>query len=277
MHYLIDERQRLLDKGDSMKTVGMHTYFLKGFFDVFEGRDLKSLSRTEIEQYISAVDATDYSDFTKRNIRHAIKTFYRYLISESFSKFIRCGELYGDMTGKKLLTIEEVQIMIAEALTLRDKAIIALLWSCGLRREELLGLRLKDIDFSHEHIRLSVMGKTGRRTVPVLWGQEHLIAYLGAQPRFSPNSGLWVHGKGLLKETGLREILRRVARRSGIQKRVYPYLFRHSRLTELGKILTEPMLCDFAGWKLGSKMVRVYVHTRIEDLERALVMVERVP
>ena len=54
--------------------------------------------------------------------------------------------------------------------------------------------------------------------------------------------------------------------------RVYPYVFRHSRLTELSKILPESMLCLFAGWVNGSKMIRVYVHNDISELEHLLAL-----
>lgn len=131
--YLESERQRLLDKGDSVKTIVIHDYYLKGFVAAFSETDLKTLGRQQILSFIESLACTNYSDSYKRNVRHALKTFYRYLISESFSNFVRVGEMYGTLEKKKLLTGPEVEILIKVCSSLRDKAIIALFFDAALR------------------------------------------------------------------------------------------------------------------------------------------------
>ncbi len=271
--YVEQEKQRLLDKGDSLKTIEIHDYYLKDFVRSYSDRDLKTISREEILSYIGFLDATNYSDSYKRNVRHAIKTFYRYLISESFSKFIRVGELYGTLEKKQLLTNPEVDLLVQVSSSLRDKAIIALLFDAALRREELLNLRVEDIDITADHERIHVSGIKGTRVVPLTFSASYLQQYLHATPRLSAMScKLWVGRHRPLRASGLRAVLNRAARATGINKRVYPYIFRHSRLTELSKILPEPMLCLFAGWINGSKMIRVYVHNDLVELEELLAL-----
>ena len=271
--YLESERQRLLDKGDSVKTIVIHDYYLKGFVAAFSETDLKTLSRQQILSFIESLACTNYSDSYKRNVRHALKTFYRYLISESFSNFVRVGEMYGTLEKKKLLTGPEVEILIKVCSSLRDKAIIALFFDAALRREELLNLHVEDIDIASDHARVHVSGSKGSRVVPLTFSVPYLQQYLHATIRLSDTScKLWLGRHRPLRASGLRAVLLHAAATAGIHKRVYPYIFRHSRLTELSKILPEPMLCLFAGWVNGSKMIRVYVHNDLEELEQILAL-----
>lgn len=65
-------------------------------------------------------------------------------------------------------------------------------------------------------------------------------------------------------------VVRRSAVRAQLGKRVYPYLFRHSRITELANRLTELQLKKFAGWEYDSAMVRNYTHLDVSDLDRVV-------
>jgi integrase/recombinase XerD len=56
-----------------------------------------------------------------------------------------------------------------------------------------------------------------------------------------------------------------------LKKDVWPYLYRHTRLTAMAKVFTEPRLEQFAGWTYGSKMTRRYVHFSARDLEDAML------
>ena len=65
------------------------------------------------------------------------------------------------------------------------------------------------------------------------------------------------------------DCLREYAKRAGITKRVYPYLLRHGRLTELAKDLSSAELKAHAGWR--TDMSRVYVHLSGEDVGNKLL------
>ncbi|MEM4505728.1 MAG: hypothetical protein QXE94_06675 [Candidatus Bathyarchaeia archaeon] len=57
-----------------------------------------------------------------------------------------------------------------------------------------------------------------------------------------------------------RKLVKGLAEEAGLKREVWPYLFRHSSLTALAKILTESKLELYAGWVHGSKMARRHVH-----------------
>ena len=65
--------------------------------------------------------------------------------------------------------------------------------------------------------------------------------------------------------------MKKITRKAGIKKRVYPHLFRHSRATHLASHLTEAQMKQYFGWVQASKMASVYVHLSGRDVDKALL------
>ena len=122
-----------------------------------------------------------------------------------------------------------------DLLTRRDRAMLELLYSSGLRLAELVGLDLADIDLADRTVR--VTGKRAKqRIVPV--GRKAVSAlrdWLGARGNLAGDTqAVFVAQHG--RRIGERSVQRRVAhwaRRQGIDARVYPHLFRHSCATHV--------------------------------------------
>jgi len=74
-------------------------------------------------------------------------------------------------------------------------------------------------------------------------------------------------GRGLASNGKIKKI----AKRAGIKKRIYPHLFRHTRATRLLSELSESIGAKYLGWVPGSNMVRIYVHLANEDVEEAIL------
>ena len=118
----------------------------------------------------------------------------------------------------------------------RNRALIAVLWRCGLRLGEALALTPKDIDLQEFVIRVQ-KGKTGKRVVGLDLSTALLIDQwlvsrkkLGTptkRPLFCTLSG------GPLDQSYIRHLLPRLARKAGIEKRVHAHLFRHRFATDL--------------------------------------------
>ena len=70
---------------------------------------------------------------------------------------------------------------------------------------------------------------------------------------------------------GLGKMVKEVAAKAGIQKRVYPHLFRHSRASYYANKLTEQQLKAFFGWTGGSQMAATYVHLSGRDIDNAVL------
>jgi len=133
----------------------------------------------------------------------------------------------------------------------RDTAIVRLLLDTGMRRAELAGLRVDDVDLDQQVA--IVMGK-GRRPRACPFGSktsQALDRYLRvriAHP-FAEREELWLAPRGGLTDSGVLQILRRRGRQAGIEK-LHPHQFRHTYahmwLSDGGN---EGDLMRLAGWK----------------------------
>ena len=117
---------------------------------------------------------------------------------------------------------------------LRDRALVELLYACGLRASEAAGLRLQDLHLDAGYIRC--LGKGSKeRVVPIgRRAVEVLSAYLAGPRAAADSEFVFVSGRGgrLSRETVWR-IVRARARRSGVGGRVFPHAVRHSFATHL--------------------------------------------
>ena len=182
----------------------------------------------------------------------AIRAFYRFCAREELTSVDLTDQL--PSAGPTLalpdtLDVAEVEALLdailpEDAVGLRDRALLELLYASGLRISEALGLDVGDLSFVTESVR--VIGKGDReRVVPV--GEVALAAierYLAtarpslaaaAERRRPPGTGplfLSVHGRRLSRMEAWRAV-RRSAERAGITRHVSPHTLRHSFATHL--------------------------------------------
>lgn len=125
-----------------------------------------------------------------------------------------------------------------QPLGLRDKAMLELLYSSGLRAGELVGARLENMDLDHRIIR--VTGKGNKTRLVPIGGKaiEAIRAYLEKErpelvtKRTGSHVFLTHHGKGMTP-VRLWQIVKGHAGRAGLEQNVYPHLMRHSFATHL--------------------------------------------
>ena len=138
-----------------------------------------------------------------------------------------------------ILTVEEVKRLFAAtikkpSLAARDKAVLVCLYHLGLRAGEAANLKPADLDFL-ENLAFVAKSKTGRqRQVPISRNaQDILIRY--EQGRISKGDCFLQGLKGNLTANGLEQIVKRIAKQTGLKKRIYPHLLRHSIASHLLK------------------------------------------
>lgn len=131
------------------------------------------------------------------------------------------------------LTGVEMELIRDACQTRREKAIIETFYSTGCRVSELAILKKTDVDFRKGEVHL--FGK----------GSKHRISYINAKaevalkkylfPRSDDCPALFVTDRSpvrALKKEGIESIVRKIGERSGIERRVYPHLIRHTTATD---------------------------------------------
>jgi site-specific recombinase XerD len=210
----------------------------------------------------------------------ALRSFIRYLIDEDAlarDPFLNLPMPRREARLPRFLSEAETAVLLEKGVTgtrpadLRDRAILELLYSCGLRRSELSRLNVADLDVVGGSAR--VFGKGSReRIVPI--GRAALSALKGSlDARPASMSGgskpLFLNARGgRLGDAGVALIVRRCALRSGLLKSVSPHALRHSFATQmLDRGCDVRTLQEMLGHKSLST-TQVYTHTSLEMIRR---------
>ena len=175
----------------------------------------------------------------------AVRSFFRYLERETGLKGNPALEVRAPKAAQRLpatLDVDQMARLLAPGLAdqgplaARDRAMLELLYSSGLRLAELVGLDVVDIDLNDRTVRVTGKGaKT--RIVPVGRAAAAAVsAWLGLRGRLArpSSSALFLGRNG--RRLGARAVQLRVsawARRQGLSLNLHPHLFRHSFATHL--------------------------------------------
>jgi integrase/recombinase XerD len=255
----------------------------------FTPRDIK-IFQQKLQDYKKYADATQklyticFKHFLKwysRNINYNNRQQYTQLLADAFVE-----QKYNipEKTPADLLTEHEiVKIIDKGCKNARDKALIAVLAESGCRIGELVGCKVKDLVFNDKSCNLTFpKGKTGMRTVTIVFATSYLVQYLNNHPTVNtPNfkeSPLFTtdrkrsseHQFKQLEPNTVRYIMKQAAKRVDIKKRIYPHLFRHTRATQLSKKLKEVQMREYLGWSRHSDMPSYYAHISAQDMTDAI-------
>ena len=239
---------------------------------LFEGEKFEDLQKNDAVRIVAAIERERRRDWTKYDYKVIFKTFLKWLGKEEVVSWIRLNKPRG--LPEDLINEVEIQRLIDAAYTLRDKAMIAVLYEGGLRIGELCGLHVKDISFDRYGAIAMVNGKTGMRRVRLIWSMPYLAQWLEIHPKGEEReSPMWLTrgSSESLKYPAVRLQLKKIAKRAKIEKRVNPHNFRHSRATHLAMQLTESQMETYLGWVQGSRAPAVYVHMSGRDLDADLL------
>ena len=173
----------------------------------------------------------------------ALRGYFNYLAREGVVNSNPAVDIRAPKAARRLpgtLDVDQInqllEIPSGDALALRDRAIMELFYSSGLRLAELVGLSITDVDLADRTVR--VLGKGAKtRIVPV--GRkacEALRTWLRERAALAgiEETALFVGQNGArLKPRAIQLRIAQWARRAGLPARVYPHLFRHSFATHL--------------------------------------------
>lgn len=198
---------------------------------------LKDLQVQHIRRYIAQLHARGLSGKTLARMLSAWRGYYRYLARGHGFLHNPCQGLHAPKSAKHLphaLSPDEasrlVEIPVERPQALRDKAILELFYSSGLRLSELSGLRVEDVNLDDATVRVTGKGNK-TRIVPV---GSHAIAAIRfwleeRNKSFGSQSALFPGKSGKpLSQRAIQYCVRKWAVKQGISGNVHPHVLRHS-------------------------------------------------
>jgi integrase/recombinase XerD len=179
-----------------------------------------------------------------------VRNFFRFLVTDGIAENDPTINLESPKIRQSLptyLSVEEIERLLSlpdvrTQLGLRDRAILDVLYSCGLRVSELVGLRVGDIDFHMGCIRCTGKGDKerlvpiGRKAIESVerYVKESRPQLMKSRKRAAPTSGIFINRQGgHLSRVGVWKILAAYGRAAGLRKKLTPHKLRHSFATHL--------------------------------------------
>ena len=209
--------------------------------------DEKNVKVNDIRNFINHLNNDQISARSQARIISGIKAFYKYLILEDYIKDDPTLLIENPKIGLKLpevLSVNEIEIIIS-SIDLskkhgqRNKAIIETLYSCGLRVTELINLKISNINFKEEYIKVIGKGNKERLTPIGSNALKYIQIYVNeVRIHQKINKGhediVFLNNRGSkLSRVMIFTLIKNTLEKCGINKKVSPHTFRHSFATHL--------------------------------------------
>ncbi len=215
---------------------------LQGFCDQRRILRWSALDNVRVRAYAAAEHSGGLGPRSIQRRLSAIRTFYEFLMREGCCAGNPAQDVRAPKTKKRLPTTLDADQMgrllefrVHDSLSTRDKAILELFYSSGLRLSELVNLDIAAIDFGDRTVR--VVGKGNKtRVLPIgRFALDALQRWLGERTALAKGASAVFIGRGG-RRLSARAVQLRVdmwARRQGLGVHVHPHMLRHSFATHL--------------------------------------------
>jgi integrase/recombinase XerD len=236
-----------LERSLSENTVQAYSNDVRKLSEYFQGTPLLTITTNQLQAFLSWLNQTGISPATQARVLSSVKSFYSYLVSENVIQDDPAAILEAPKLGRKLpdtLSYQEIEsLLVAIDMSSpegqRNRAMLEVLYSSGLRVTELIDLTLANIYFDLGFLR--IIGKGSKeRLVPI--GRDalkHLKLYIEeVRVHLAIKKGqekfVFLNRRGSqLSRVTVFTVIKDLALKAGIQKSISPHTFRHSFATHL--------------------------------------------
>ena len=301
---LLSNKRRLKEFIEARRAKGnAHNTCIKYLYPLYQMNALgwvtkpfEKLTKDDMQKIVIKSENTKWSAKTKKNLRVALKVFYKWLEGEE--KFapneypIRVKFISTTIPKRERKELEFIDIVSKDEVTklaqyATNSIQKALLWTAyesGGRPEEIFNMKKSDIIFDTFGAKIFLKGAKSKRPVRLVAAAEPLRDWLRKHPlakekdffvwvtQFSKknrNGNKWTQ----MSDPAANRILKQLAEKVGIEKRITMYSLRRGRATELAANPRIPrsVLHKVMGWEEGSTISRSYVKLNDETVDEAML------
>lgn len=257
----------LVQKRYSQNTQDIYCSYFKDFFIYFRIEELEDITTAKINSYILDLIKSKNISISQQNQRiNAIKFYYEKVLGRKKEYY----ELHRPRKENKLpkvLSKNEVKNILDSCNNIKHKCILMLIYSAGLRRSELIDLKITDID--SERMVINIIGAKGKKDRISLLSVNTLNLLRKYYKEYRPQKWLFEGQKGgNYSPTSIAKLLKNSANKAGIHKNVTPHMLRHSFATHLLEQGTDLRYIQELLGHSSSKTTEIYTHVSKRAIDK---------
>ena len=255
------------------------------FRDILE----KSLDYIHLEDlivYLSVLNKSDKTNYSRNSFKVYIKKFLKWKYKDWSLRF---NDLVDIKTHRKpfnqnkindstLVTPEELNMLLRACKNLKEKALLSSLYESGARPEEIYKMKWLHLRFLEKGITKIQLNSNKTETSRPMWLKNstiHLKRWKEEYEYYDRKESDYIfpkakHRNEPMTRTTLHLWLKRLCKRAGLNREIFPYLLRHTRLTEIYNLIKDPKVYEkIAGH--GQRMMEIYVHLSSKMVEDSVL------
>ena len=223
-------KKELLRRNYSLKTIKTYLYCINKFLRLYKGKERK-ISKKDVNEYLNHLADKNKTGSTINVNLNALKFLLEEILNKKFISKIKYSKI--PKTFPVFLSKEEVLSLFSNIKNEKHKLMIKLLYGSGLRVNELVNLKVKDLNFENNYgwVRQGKGRKDRLFIIPTLLKQD-LINYI-KENNLNDESWLFASYNGHISTRTIQEIIKKTCKKTKLNKKVHPHTLRHSFATHL--------------------------------------------
>ncbi|MCK5133067.1 MAG: tyrosine-type recombinase/integrase [Candidatus Sabulitectum sp.] len=260
-------RNLLVQKRYSENTQKVYLNYFADFVRNFGASNLEKLSVDEINGYIlDLVEKRGISGSQQNQRINAIKFYYEKILGRE-KQYYELHRPRKEHKLPKVLSKNEIKRIFDSCNNIKHRCILMLIYSAGLRRSELINMKVDDIH--SERMLISIRAAKGNKDRISLLSENMLNSLRSYYKEYRPREHLFegLHG-GKYSASSVANILKNAALKAGIKKRVTPHMLRHSFATHLLEQGTDLRYIQELLGHSSTKTTEIYTHVSRQAINK---------
>lgn len=258
--------QKLQLKKYANNTIKTYVLLFEKFINHYKELPLLEINDTHIRDFMSIQVAEQKSNSYINQMINAIKFYYEIVLNQP-NVYYQIERPRKQEKLPNVLSKEEVKNLINNTNNVKHRCIVELLYSAGLRRGELINLKINDIDSSRMLIRIE--GSKGNKDRLTLLSETLLKNLRSYFKLWRPETYLFESpNKGQYSGTSIEKIIKKAAKNAKIRKNVTPHTLRHSFATHLLEAGTDLRNIQTLLGHSSISTTEIYTHLAVDNFKK---------